>query len=268
MLQVYSNPVDLLKKYEQYFIDDEIRYSLILAITRRNAGITLMISSEIDDRFVIGVLAGKNFIIASNTMEEDVYFDLVEYMDKVDYPGIIGMREHCEVYHSKYKEITGKELIVKMDQRIYYCPKVHELSQKIGLVRLANESDIEYLVDWAFNFSHDIGEPVTTEQAQNHIEYQIDTKTLYVLELNNQLVSMAARSRSLNTTESVGFVYTPVKLRKNGYARRIVEEVTSKVLNDNKIATLYTDLSNPTSNSIYMKIGYKPYCDSVMLNKF
>jgi predicted GNAT family acetyltransferase len=25
---------------------------------------------------------------------------------------------------------------------------------------------------------------------------------------------------------------------------------------------LYTDLANPTSNSIYMRIGYEPVCDS------
>jgi len=29
---------------------------------------------------------------------------------------------------------------------------------------------------------------------------------------------------------------------------------------------LYTDLLNPTSNSIYQKIGYTPICDSLMLN--
>lgn len=268
MLQVYNNQAVFIEKYEPYFIDDEIRYSLILGITRRNAGISLMISSEIDDEFVVGVLAGKNLIIASNTMEEDVYYDLVEYMETVDYPGIIGLKEHCDIYHSKYKDISGKVMITKMDQRIYYCPKVNEHSEKMGLVRLANESDIDHLVDWAYNFSRDVDESATIEQAKNHIEYQINSKTLYVLEIKNQIVSMAARSRSLNSTESVGFVYTPVKFRRNGYASRVVEEITRKVLNDNKIATLYTDLSNPTSNSIYMKIGYKPYCDSVMLNKF
>ncbi|QVK17257.1 hypothetical protein KHQ81_10220 [Mycoplasmatota bacterium] len=78
---------------------------------------------------------------------------------------------------------------------------------------------------------------------------------------------MAARSRLLISTESVGFVYTPVKFRRNGYGSIVTAEVTKKVLADGKLATLYTDLSNPTSNSIYMKIGYKPYCDSVMLNK-
>jgi len=267
MLQVFNNQEAFLEKYEQYFINDEIRYGLILRITRRNKGITLMISSEIEDRFVVGVLAGKNLIIASNTTEEDVYHDLVEYMDTIDYPGIIGSKEHCDIYHLKYKEIFGKVFIVKMDQRIYFCTKVNEHSEKTGLVRLANERDIEYLVEWAHSFMLHMEESATIEEAKNHVEYLINSNTLYVLEIQDQIVSMASRSKSLNSTESVGFVYTPVKFRRNGYARRVVEEVTRKVLNDNKVATLYTDLSNPTSNSIYMKIGYKPYCDSVMLNK-
>ena len=92
-------------------------------------------------------------------------------------------------------------------------------------------------------------------------------KSIYILEVDNQVVSMAGRLRALSITESVGYVYTPKSLRGNGYGSQIVEEVTRQVLSDGKVATLYTDLSNLTSNSIYMKIGYEPYCDSVILNK-
>ena len=43
-----------------------------------------------------------------------------------------------------------------------------------------------------------------------------------------------------------------------------VAELSRNILQSGKeFCTLYTDLANPTSNSIYMKIGYKPVCDSV-----
>lgn len=267
MLKIYKKHTDFLNDYEQYFLDDEIRYSLILGITKRNKGITLMISSVIEDKFVVGVLAGLNLIIASNTLEINVYYDLVKYMENIDYPGIIGSKEYCDVYHLTYKEITGKELITKMDQRIYSCKEITESNEKVGQVRLATESDIDNLIEWAYNFAIDVKEPASMGNAKNHIEYGVKNKTLYVLEINNTVVSMAARSRPLIKTESVGFVYTPVEHRKNGYGRNVTTEVTKRVIEDGKIATLYTDLSNPTSNSIYMKIGYIPYCDSVMLNK-
>ncbi|WP_430886552.1 GNAT family N-acetyltransferase [Fusibacter sp. JL216-2] len=90
---------------------------------------------------------------------------------------------------------------------------------------------------------------------------------MYLLKVDGQIVSMAGRARALNKTESIDYVYTPKKLRGNGYASQIVEELTKKVLQDGRVATLYTDLSNPTSNSIYMKIGYEPYSDSIALVK-
>jgi len=267
MIRVFDNQNDFLEKYERFFSNDEICYGLIWGIAKRKSIVTYMISSEIDDRFVVGVLAGKNLIIASNTLEEDVYRDLVVYMNDVDYPGIIGLKEHCNLYNSLYSRVNGKNLITKMDQRIYYCTEINECSEQTGIVRLAEKLDMDCIVEWAINFSKEAEDSTTTlKDARKNIENKIMNRTLYVLEVNNQVVSMAARTRSLNTTESVGYVYTPENLRGKGYASRVVEEVTRLVLNDNKTATLYTDLSNPTSNSIYMKIGYKPYCDSVMMS--
>jgi predicted GNAT family acetyltransferase len=267
MIKVYEDQIEFLKKYEQHFLDDEIRYSLILGITKRNKDVSQMISSEIENRFVVGVLAGKNLLLASNTLNEDVYSDLVKYMENEDYPGIIGTREYCDIYHKKYQEISNKEMHIFMNQRIYSCTKVNKQNEKTGSVRLANENDVNKLTDWAYKFTRDVQEATSPEQAKIIIEHQIKAKRLYVLEVNNKVVSMAARSRSLSITESVGFVYTPVEFRRNGYGSIVTAAVTKKVLSDGKVATLYTDLSNPTSNSIYMKIGYKPYCDSVMLNK-
>lgn len=268
MLKVYKNQEDFLNKYEQYFLADEIRYGLILGITKRNKGITLMISSEIEDRFVVGVLAGLYLIIASNSLEADIYKDLVQYMEEsVEYPGIIGTKEHCNAYHLKYKEITGEELIVKMNQRIYSCAKLVEPIENIEKVRLASDNDVDFLVDWAYKFTQDVKEPASIEKARNSIEHGVKMSTLYVLDIDNTIVSMAARSRSLIKTESVGYVYTPIEYRRRGYGKTVTAAVTQRVIKAGKIATLYTDLSNPTSNSIYMKIGYIPYCDSVILSK-
>jgi predicted GNAT family acetyltransferase len=63
---------------------------------------------------------------------------------------------------------------------------------------------------------------------------------------------------------AIGSVYTPAALRQHGYATSCVAGVCRAILKSGyAFCTLYTDLSNPTSNSIYMKIGFKPVCDSV-----
>ncbi|HEY96946.1 MAG TPA: GNAT family N-acetyltransferase, partial [Dehalococcoidia bacterium] len=59
-------------------------------------------------------------------------------------------------------------------------------------------------------------------------------------------------------------VYTPPEHRRKGYATACVAGVCREILKSGyDFCTLYTDLSNPTSNSIYMKIGFRPVCDNV-----
>jgi len=57
-----------------------------------------------------------------------------------------------------------------------------------------------------------------------------------------------------------------VAIRKKGYATSCVAKLSQVILDKGfKKCVLYTDMANPTSNSIYQKIGYQPICDSVML---
>ncbi len=268
MIHVYTKPCDFLQKYEVFFKSDEVKYSLIWGISKKDSIVTLMISSEIDGRFIVGVLAGKNLILAANTLEMDVYQELVVYMTDVDYPGIIGLKEHCAIYNMVYSEIYGKHLITAMNQRIYQCTEVNDFSGNTGSVRLAEETDLDLLTEWGISFAEEAeGYTPSKIDTRNNLKEKVLIKSIYLLEVNNQVVSMAGRLRALSNTESIGYVYTPREFRENGYGSQIVETVTQQVLKDGKIATLYTDMSNPTSNSIYTKIGYKPYCDSVMLSK-
>jgi hypothetical protein len=57
-------------------------------------------------------------------------------------------------------------------------------------------------------------------------------------------------------------VFTPSHLRRRGYATSCVAAITQRMLDSGKkFCCLYTDLANPTSNSIYQMIGYQPTCD-------
>jgi len=79
-----------------------------------------------------------------------------------------------------------------------------------------------------------------------------------------RIVSMAAKERPFMDMITVSYVYTPVSLRNQGYATTCVGMLTELLLKSYRLVTLYTDLSNPTSNSIYQKIGYRPVIDSVV----
>ncbi len=65
----------------------------------------------------------------------------------------------------------------------------------------------------------------------------------------------------------IGPVYTPPELRGRGYASALVAEVSQAQLDaGRRFCFLYTNLANPTSNKIYVDLGYKRVCDSLQLS--
>jgi predicted GNAT family acetyltransferase len=65
----------------------------------------------------------------------------------------------------------------------------------------------------------------------------------------------------------IGPVYTPPERRGRGYAGALVAEVSQAQLDaGRRFCFLYTDLANPTSNRLYVALGYERVCDSVELD--
>ena len=81
---------------------------------------------------------------------------------------------------------------------------------------------------------------------------------------------MAAAGRRTRSGIAINLVYTPKGLRRHGYATSCVAELSQRLLDlGYQFCTLFADLANPISNSIYQKIGYQPIgdYDSYLFNK-
>jgi predicted GNAT family acetyltransferase len=68
-------------------------------------------------------------------------------------------------------------------------------------------------------------------------------------------VSMAANSEPVEGVVRVQAVYTPER-RNRGYAMACVGELSGRMREERYRCMLYSDLGNPTSNSVYRRIGY------------
>jgi len=76
------------------------------------------------------------------------------------------------------------------------------------------------------------------------------------------LVSIAGYGNPTPSGIRVGPVYTPPEHRGRGYATSLVAGLTAERLAAGlTFCFLFTDLSNPTSNAIYARIGYEPVAD-------
>ncbi|QPC45680.1 GNAT family N-acetyltransferase [Mangrovibacillus cuniculi] len=150
------------------------------------------------------------------------------------------------------------ELFINVGQGVYECLDVATPKVDGGTFHLLGHAEKDWLVKayMAFVVETSIGES-THEEAVQTIEKMFTYATFWGLRVDGELVAMCANSRSTDNVGVINFVYTPKEFRKRGYGSAITAYGTQQMINKFGAAALYTDLSNPTSNSIYQEIGYK-----------
>jgi predicted GNAT family acetyltransferase len=188
---------------------------------------------------------------------------LADYMlaDGTPVPGVLGPTDCAQVFAEKWRANTGMTARVKMSERLYACTAVTPPALSPGYLRTASTEDESLLVKWAGEFCREGRIEDEAAYTKSQIPILIAEKWLYVWE-NSAVVSMADLGRETAHGFAVSLVYTPPHLRNKGYATSCVAALTQRTLASGKrFCCLYTDLANPTSNSIYQKIGYQPICD-------
>ena len=194
---------------------------------------------------------------------------LLDGLKGYEIPGVTTEKNLAEYFAKEYTSRNGITFATTMSQRIYELTAVNADIPVFGDIRLLDEGDMHFFPYWIEAF-HAAGVYGRTEmyipQDAEAYRYRLSAKKLYVLEDTGMPVSMAGFTRVMQTAIGVAFVYTPPYYRGKGYATSCVAQISRLALDKGfKKCVLYTDLANPTSNSIYQKIGYVPVCDSMML---
>lgn len=211
------------------------------------------------------VFGDRNLIVTHGPME--VWPDIAMRIRKagMDIPGVVGPAAQAQSLAEAWARIRGCESRLACDQRIYRLTEVHWPSGVPGRARLIADGDVDIVEKWIEGFYRDAipwEMPPQERIRQNTIE-RVSARMTFVWNNGGVPVSMAALSRPTARGISVNFVYTPAAHRGKGYATALVAAVSAEGLRrGSKFCALYTDLANPTSNSIYQKVGYRPVCDS------
>ena len=179
-------------------------------------------------------------------------------------PGVVGPAVEAQTFSDCWIEAAfGVSARIAMRMRVFEARKVTDMSLSSGKLRLARPDDHLLMAKWIANFSEEIREPVNLDSAKNHAERSINGRELYIWD-DGEPVCIAKEARPTRNGTTINTVYTPPEHRNKGYATSCVWSLTQKMLTDRySFCSLYTDLSNPTSNSIYSKIGYVPVGDAL-----
>lgn len=200
----------------------------------------------------------------SEMPEQALHLLLEEASGLTDRPkAVVGPKAQSDYFASKWKARHGLSASSTIEQGIYQLTDVIKPVPVPGEMRVVEQADQSLLEEWNFAFIRDCGLNDSIEAAKVNASQAIKTRSRYIWSVNGEPVSMAGASGSTPSGIRIGWVYTPNDLRGHGYASAIVAELSQKMLTEGrKFCFLYTDLANPTSNSIYRKIGYRHVCDS------
>lgn len=185
------------------------------------------------------------------------------FKENTTVPGVTSENGLADRFSKFYTAVAGMTYSVHKHMRIYTLDRINENVKIIGQVRQAEKKDLCFLPYWYSGFSADCDTgSISVNDAFANISRAMNHQSLFVLEKDGMPVSMASILREIITGRCVRGVYTPPYFRNNGYASSCVAQVSKLVLDKGyQYVSLFTDLANPTSNSIYQKIGYKPICD-------
>ncbi|MEU5285647.1 GNAT family N-acetyltransferase [Streptomyces sp. CA-278952] len=155
----------------------------------------------------------------------------------------------------------------EQEQRLYRLGPARPPSPAPGgRARAATPADRALLVEWVRGFAEETG------QSKSSAEWLVDEGTergaLTLWENGGAPVALAGRSRMLAGTVRVTLVYTPPGLRGRGYAAAVTDEAGRAAREAGATeVVLFADLANPTSNGVYLRIGYEAVADRLLLTR-
>lgn len=197
--------------------------------------------------------------------------DLRDYLGDEALTGVIGGKEEAAMFVKYWSNLTGCTFKLNRAERIYRLKQVNAVGDIRGEYRTATLHDLDLITDWFIAFEAEaMSQSVPLNQPREVIEHNVQIRlesdnALRGLRLwvdNGEPVSLAGYGNPTPNGIRIGPVYTPPEHRGHGYASAITATLSQELLDQGRgFVSLFTDLANPTSNSIYQKIGYQPMYD-------
>jgi predicted GNAT family acetyltransferase len=274
----YVNAVEFLERVQDFLEEDEAANSLPLGILLRLAQRPQ--PSEGEERpffalaeeqghvpFVMLMTPPHNMIVHGGGKHLDAAINAaIPFLlrENVFLPGVIGPPEVATRFASLWGQSTGCTVTVQMEQMLYRLDRVNEIALSPGELIRATEEHIDLAADWMIAFSEVTPDRLSRGDAQKRAEEAIAASRLYLWR-DEVPVSKAWKTRPTRNGIVVSGVYTPLASRNCGYATSCVASLSRLLLEEGyRFCTLYADLSNPISNHVYKKIGYRPIRASIM----
>jgi len=169
-------------------------------------------------------------------------------------------------FAASWRQHTGEAAHPGMRMRLYALDRLLPPDPPPpGTPRTAGAADRDLLLAW-FDAFQEEAQPAGPAESARMVDDRLGYRGLVLWEHDGRPVSLAGRNRAAAGQARIGPVYTPPGLRGRGFGGAATAAVTQAALDDGaEGAVLFADLANPTSNTLYQRLGYRPISDWALL---
>jgi GNAT superfamily N-acetyltransferase len=181
-------------------------------------------------------------------------------------PGVNATPGPSAAFAAAWQERTGQPARTGMRMRLYALDTLLPPDPPPpGTARTATAEDRDLMLAWLDAFQ-DEALPAGPNESERVVSDRVGWGGLVLWEHEGRPVSLAGRNRAAAGQARVGPVYTPPELRGRGFGGAATATITQAALDDGaEGVVLFTDLDNPTSNTLYQRLGYRPVSDWAVL---
>jgi predicted GNAT family acetyltransferase len=261
-----DDPAFVLNEARSFLVAEPVLHNLILTllharVAHREPGRYWMASEGPD---VVGLLFQSPLNVAANlaVMDTTAIAAIVDAIVDagIRLPGVNGEAATASRFAGQWAERSKSAALPIRGERLYELAEIRERPHVDGQLRHAVSDDRDLIVDWLRAFEVDAG--VTISEPEVLVERWIPAQQVWLWE-DHKPVSMTVSRECVEGVVRLAFVYTPPARRSRGYAEACVSELSKQLRGKGQRCILYTDLANPTSNSIYRRIGYRAVAEGL-----
>jgi predicted GNAT family acetyltransferase len=180
-----------------------------------------------------------------------------------DLPGVNGAAGSTAAFAQAWSARTGQTSRLVTAMRMYHLGELVRPANVPGSPLAATPDDIDLIASWLAAFHDEAMRQSPVEDWRAFADRRITAGQVHLWHDDSAPVALAAVSAPAAGVARVGPVYTPPARRRRGYGAAVTAEATAAAVSGGAHhVALYTDLANPTSNSIYQAIGYRPDHDA------
>lgn len=256
-----EDPGFVLSRAGVFLSSQPVLHNLVLSllharVAHREAGHYWMAIQK-DDVLGVAIRSPVTFPAVLTPMEMPVAMAMADaiWQAGVALPGVNADAATAATFAGQWSERSKSAATPFQGLRLYELTGIAEAPSVEGALRQASVKDRSLMIDWIGAFQREIHE--SDDDTEVRTDRWLAEEALWIWERQGEAVSMAVSRGPVHDVMRLSGVYTPPEKRKHGYAEACVHALSKRLGDASYRCILYTDLGNPTSNSIYRRIGYR-----------